>query len=71
VENVDGQRREEGDEDELILLFPCQKVLGKTKTVGYCSCREGASQHDVIWLQWTLLSCLLCEVLCVGKGFWI
>jgi hypothetical protein len=55
----------------LILLFPCQKVLGKTKTVGYCSCREGASQHDVIWLQWTLLSCLLCEVLCVGKGFWI
>jgi hypothetical protein len=28
-------------------------------------------QHDVVWRRWRLSSCLLCEVLCVRKGFWI
>jgi len=41
VENVYGHRTEEGTEDELILLlFPCKKSSGKTRTVGSCNGRK-------------------------------
>ena len=73
-----GQRREEGTEDELILLFPCKKSLGKTRTVGSCNGR-----NIIVWRKayrrtidkgwdtltnkiWLYLHALK-HIICVGK----
>lgn len=40
MEHVYEQRGDEGAENELILLFPCQKGSGKTRTVGCFSGRN-------------------------------
>jgi hypothetical protein len=43
----------------------------KAEDGSFLMSRGARARRDVVWRQRRLSSCLLCEVLCVGKGFWI